>query len=563
MHGHKILNIPEPDLKLSNLIVEELGTSGITAQLLVNRGITTPRDAEYFLRADAKALLDPLSFSDMPKALDIINSAVRDKKKIMIFGDYDVDGITALAVLKEALVKKGALVSHYLPHRIKEGYGLNKNIANICREKHIGVLITVDCGTNSLDIISDLRKHGIEVIITDHHEPSGDSSRPASALINPKVNGSGYGFKDLAGVGVAFKLAQAVLSEGLKDEFDLVCLGTIADVAPLRGENRIFAKEGLKQLSCTRRPGLKALMEVSGLKNKKIITAGFVSYILGPRLNASGRVGNAETSLDLLLSRDEAEASALAKAVHEHNRHRQKIEEKILQEAEAIISREINFKEHRVIVLAKEDWHQGVLGIVASKLADRFYRPTILISVNENMCKGSGRSIENFHLFHALLECKELLEGFGGHSHAVGILIAKDSISDFKDKINKLAHEKLSLQDLIPALDIDMELGLSDINDKVVRELEILEPFGAGNPEPVFYTRSLRLKGEALKLGRETLKFWATDGTVTYPVIGFGMSSLKQSLEEANVFDLVYAPRIDSWQGEGSVILEVKDIFFR
>lgn len=563
MHGHKILNISEPDFKLRNSFVSELGISAITAQLLINRGISTPGGAQYFLRADTGSLLDPLSFSDMPKAVNIINNAVRDKKKIMIFGDYDVDGITALTVLKEALGKKDARVSHYLPHRIKEGYGLNKNIINICREKHISVFITVDCGTNSLDIISELRRHGIEVIITDHHEPCENSSHPASALINPKVNGSGYGFKDLAGVGVAFKLAQAVLSRPLKDELDLVCLGTIADVAPLCGENRIFAREGLRQISCTKRPGIKALMEVSGLKNKKVITAGFVSFILGPRLNASGRVADAEVSLNLLLSRDEAEALALAKTVHEHNRHRQKIEEKIMQEAEAIINREINFKEHRVIVLAKEDWHQGVLGVVASKLADRFYRPTILISVTEGMCKGSGRSIENFHLFHALLECRELLEGFGGHSHAVGILIAKDSISNFKDKINRLAHEKMSLRDLIPSLDIDMELSLSDISDRAVRELEMLEPFGAGNPEPSFYTRGLTLKGETLGLGRETLKFWATDGTVTYPAIGFGMSSLKQSLEEARSFDLVYTPKIDNWQGEGSVILEVEDIIFR
>jgi single-stranded-DNA-specific exonuclease len=249
--------------------------------------------------------------------------------------------------------------------------------------------------------------------------------------------------------------------------------------------------------------------------------------------------------------------------VEAHNRQRQKIENKILDEAEDLINKEINFKDHRVIVLAKEDWHQGVLGIVASKLADRFYRPTIVISLSEGLCKGSARSIKNFHLFDALLECKEFLSSFGGHAHAAGLVINKEKIKDFKSTINRLAHNRLTLEDLLPSLDVDMQIEFSDLNEEVISELERLEPFGTGNPEPLFYTRRLRLKGEPQILGRETLKFWVSDGAFTYQAIGFGMSSFKDSLTQANSFDLVYTPRLDTWQDNLAVLLEVRDMFFK
>jgi single-stranded-DNA-specific exonuclease len=342
----------------------------------------------------------------------------------------------------------------------------------------------------------------------------------------------------------------------------LVSLGTIADVAPLTGENRVLVKEGLSQLAQTERLGIKALIDASGIRGKKI-TATFVSYILGPRINASGRMDTADIALRLLLSENKDEADELAQAVEAYNRQRQKIENKIMEEAQAIIDKEINFKEHKIIVIAKEGWHEGVLGIVASKLADRLYRPTILISAGEGLCKGSGRSIKNFHLFGALLECREFLSSFGGHAHAVGLVISKDNITDFKNRINRLAEEKLRLEDILPSLDIDMEVALADLNEEVVAEFQALEPFGAGNPEPLFFSRNLKLKGEPQVLGRETLKFWVSDAMVTWPAIGFGMSYFKESLVNSDDFDLVYYPKIDNWQGRESIILEVKDIFLK
>ncbi len=559
--SHKILNISPLNLNLEGTLSKELGVSRILARVLINRGIRNAQEGDKFLNAGLNELFSPFLFSEMQKAAGIIKKAAASKEKVMVFGDYDVDGVTALAVMKLALAKLGLKPVHYLPHRIKEGYGLNKNIAHIAHAKGVKLLITVDCGTNSQDEIKELRHQGIEVVVTDHHEPLNSDTPFASAIINPKLKSGHYPYRDLAGVGVAFKLAQAVTAEDLFENLDLVSLGTIADVVPLTGENRIMVRERLSRIRHTKNMGLNALIENSGIKDKDI-TTGFVSYILGPRLNASGRMDTAEVSLKLLLSQNEEEAKECAQAIETFNRQRQKVEGKILQEAEDLINREINFKEHKVIVVAKDNWHQGVLGIVASKLADRFYRPTILISITEDLCKGSGRSIKNFHLFQALSECQDFLETFGGHSHAAGIVIAKDNIGDFRNKINLLAQERLHLEDLLPRLDIDMELKLSELDAQSVLELEVLEPFGTGNPEPLFYTQGLKLKGSPQVLGRDTLKFWVSEGQATCQAIGFGMGGLKESLMHAHNFSLVYSPKIDRWQGDEAVILEIEDIFF-
>ena len=560
-HNHKILKIPPLDESLQRGLREELGVSSVLAQLLINRGLTDAKSARKFLKTDLGDLLDPFSFADMRSAVGLIEKAASEKQKVLLFGDYDVDGITSLALLDSTLKKCGIKAEHYIPHRIREGYGLSRDIIRIAKEKNIKLLITVDCGTNSVKEVEGLRRNNIEVIITDHHEQSHDAA-PASAVINPKSKNSDYKYRDLAGVGVAYKLCQALSGKTLPEDLDLVSLGTIADIVPLTGENRLIVKEGLLRLNSTKRPGLRALMESSGIKGK-LITSTFVSFILAPRINASGRMGSADTALSLLISENEEEAKELAGVIEGYNRQRQKVESKIMEEAQDIIDKEVNFKEHKIIVIAKEDWHQGVLGIVASKLADRFYRPTILISLDDTLCKGSGRSIKNFHLFQALLDCQESLSSFGGHSHAVGMTIDRANIEDFKSKINQLARERLKLEDLIPSLEVDMEITLGEIAQGLAREIESLEPFGNGNPEPLFYTRGLKLKGEPQVLSRSTLKFWVSDGTNTYEAIGFGMGGLRDSLVNSVSFDLVFTPQIDDWRGEEGIILEVKDIFLR
>ncbi len=563
MRPRKVLNIAIADSKLQDLFHKELKISKITAQLLVNRGVNNLSDANKFLKVSPNDLLDPFLFQDMPKAVKIIKEFIKNKDKILVFSDYDVDGITSLALLSDVLSKLGGGLSHYIPHRVKEGYGLSKNIVNIAKEKNAKLVITADCGINSHKEVQDLRHNGIEVIITDHHEPFNDEKGvSASAVINPKTKDSNYRYRDLAGVGVAYKLCQALTRNLLQEELDLVSLGTIADSVPLTGENRIIAKEGLVRIGNTERPGLKALLETSGIKGK-VMTSQSVSFILGPRINACGRLDSAELSLNLLMSRDDAQALEIAGEIEKFNRQRQKIESGILEEAYDLVEREIDFKEHKILVIAKEGWHQGLLGIVASKIMDKFYRPTIIISKTDGLCRGSGRSIKNFHLFDSLSECAQLLESFGGHKHATGLVITSANIEEFRNKINLLAKEKLRVEDLLPGLDIDMELNLSDLDHGFVQELDILEPFGTGNPEPLFYTRNLKLKGESRVLGRGTLKFWVTDGKLTYPAIGFGMAEVKESLECADCLDLVYNPKIDEWQGAHSLILEVKEIFLK
>ena len=446
--------------------------------------------AHKFLQVKAEHLLNPYSLLQMDKAVGRIKDAQKNKEKVMIFGDYDVDGITALGLLKDTLQRCGLNVTHYLPHRINEGYGLNKNILHIAKQKMVKLLITVDCGMSNYREIEELQRHNIDVIVTDHHEPVATQAPAATSIINPKLKNSTYKCRDLAGVGVAYKLCQAITDSLLLEELDLVSLGTIADSVPLTGENRVIAKEGLVRIPRTKRAGLKVLIDNAGISGKKINTTS-VSFILGPRINASGRMDTAELSLNLLMSESKNEADRIAKVIEQHNRQRQKVESQILEEAQDIINREISFKEDKIIVIAKEDWHQGVLGIVASKIADKFYRPAIIISIGDKMCKGSARSIENFHIFDALLECKEFLHSFGGHRHAAGLLIARDNLESFRETINRIAQQRLSLEDLLPSIDIDIEFSLSELNEELVRELEALEPFGTGNPEPLFYTRGL------------------------------------------------------------------------
>ena len=562
MSSHSILRIATPNVSLQNQLTKELGISKILAQILINRKITSIPAAEKFLKSSISDLISPHLFLDMPKAISLVKKAKENKEKVMVFGDYDVDGITSTVLLKNTLVGMGLEVLHHIPHRVNEGYGLNPGIVRFARENQVKLMVTADCGIVNHEEIEALRQGNIDVIVTDHHEPQDAHLPAASSIINPKLKHSGYPFRELAGVGVAYKFAQAVSGSLLVDDLDLVALGTIADSVPLTGENRIIAKEGLTRLPQTKRLGLRAIIENAGIENKKF-NSTYVSFIIAPRLNAPGRMDYAEVSLKLLMCQDIQAAQGLAQELEKFNRQRQKIESKILEEAEELINQQMNFKENRVIVIAKEDWHQGVLGIVASKLADRFYRPAIVISIKDDLCKGSARSIKNFHLFDALTDSKELLDSFGGHAHAAGLLITKDNIDEFRKSINKLASDRLTLEDLLPSKDIDAQLLLGDLNAPLVKELELLEPFGMANPEPLFYTRNLKLKGQLQLLNRGTLKFWATDGVTTLEVIAFGMSNLRESLLQADSFDLVYTPKIDNWRQEESMILEAKDIFFK
>jgi len=557
----RIWNIAKTNHKLQNSLTQDLGISAILANLLINRGIKDASEAERFLNPSIASLHDPYQMPDMPRAVERIRQAIENKEKILLYGDYDVDGLTALALLESLFTKQGVKTLHYVPHRVNEGYGLSKEALGFALTHKVNLIITVDCGISNAKEIHELNKHNIDVIVTDHHQISAGSLPECVAVVDPKRPDARYPYKDLAGVGVAFKLAQCIAGDAFEEALDLVLLGTVADMAPLTGENRILVKRGLEQFCLSKRPGLKALLEESGLKSKRISTTS-ISYILAPRINASGRIDSAQASLELLLTRSEDRAKDLAGILTKHNQQRQKIEKKMLLEAQDLIGKEVNFKEHNVIVVAKEGWHRGVLGIVASKIMDAFYRPTVVISLSDGICKGSCRSIKNFHIFDALWDSRDLLENFGGHAHAAGISIIKENVQEFKRRINHVAKNKMLLEDLIPSFDVDMEVGLGDLSLDLLDDIGRLEPFGSGNPGAIFYTKGLYLKGQPQVMARDTLKFWCTDGKFTYSAVGFGKGSFYDSLQSAEKFDLIYTPSLDDWRDRQAVQLEIKDIRF-
>ena len=549
--------IKNPDINLQILLSRELGINPLTAQLLINRGINSITDAEKFLTAHISDLSSLHKLPDVKKSIARLKKAVKNKEKIFIFGDYDVDGISSSALLSSMLLKEGADINCYLPHRVKDGYGLNKDMVTLAKEKKASLFICVDCGTSDKEEIKALHDAKIDTIVMDHHECKG--AHPAAlGFINPKRRDSDYAYRDLASVGIVFRFLQAYTEKDLLSELDLVSLGTIADVAPLNGENRILVKEGLKQIEKTKRPGLVALIESCGLKDKSI-SCSSVGFVLGPRLNATGRIDNAEKSLDLLMSKNHSDGKILSKELSRLNSLRQRIGEKVLEEASSMADA-THFKEKYAIVLAKEGWHQGVLGIIASRIAERFYRPAIIISLANGMGKGSARSIKDFHLYDALSKCSNLLDSFGGHKGAAGLTINRNNIDKFTKMMNDAAKAMLTAEHLIPSLDIDAEISLSDINEDLLFEIDTLEPFGMANTRPLFCSKNLLVKDGASVLKAGTLKFWVTDGSFTCCAIGYRMKEYLSLVQKGAKVDIAYAPRLDTWQGQRQITLEVKDI---
>lgn len=558
---NKIWKVKDPNPAAQQALSAALGISRITAQLLLNRGITDTAGASNFLKCSLASCHEPRLLKDMDKAVMRIKKAIRGKEKILVYGDYDVDGMTGVTILYTALKNLGADVSSYIPNRIEEGYGLNSAAMRLAHKNGMSLILTVDCGITSIKEVDYASSLGMDVIVTDHHEIVESRVPRAYAVINPMQPDCGYPFKHLAGVGIAYKLAKALYEDTsffAEDFLDLVSLGTVADIAPLVGENRVLTKYGLGELNRRGRVGLKALMDVAGLNGKEIIS-GHIGFILGPRINAMGRTGSPQKALDLLLTEDALEASTLAKMLDVENRNRQKIESRILDEALSKVEREVNFKHHRVIVLASENWHPGVIGIVASRIADRFYRPAILISLDGKLGKGSGRSIDNFHLFDYLFRCKDALVGFGGHESACGVTIEKDRIDEFRDLINQEASKGTEDMTFRAPLDIDMDIPLGELDEDVIAQIEGLAPFGSDNPKPLLCSSSLTVKDGPRPIGKSGFKMWVTDGRITCEAVSFGRNDLVAPQSGSRV-DLAYVPSINDWQGVSSIQLELKDI---
>jgi len=558
----KIWNIKNQRHQKEQLYISnELGISPILAQLLINRGIKNPKDAHNFLFGNISSIYDPFLLKGMKKAVLRIRKAALSKERVMIYGDYDVDGVTSCALLKIVLRELGIESVTYIPNRIEEGYGLNLKAVKYAKAKGIELIITVDCGIDAIREVKLANTFGIDVVITDHHEIKKDDMPPAYAIINPHQKGCEYPFKYLAGVGIAYKLSQALMKKRyyhLEEHLDLVALGTVADIAPQISENRIFTKHGLSKLNETKKTGLKSLIKQTGLSGKNI-SSSHIGYILGPRINAMGRIGSADVALKLLLAEDKIEADKLAGILNNENKNRQKIEAAILEEAILKLEREINFKEHCVIVLAEEGWHAGVVGIVASRIQDRYYRPTIVIALNGDKGKGSGRSIDNFNLFNAMIDSKEHLLNFGGHEAACGLSIHKKNIDKFRKKINQYAWENIDGDDLFPKLDVDMNIDLSVLTLDVINELEMLKPYGPENPRPLFSSHGVMMRNDPRFIGKKGFKMLVNQENATCETVSFRRDTFDIP-RQGQVLDIAYTPSLNSWQGIDSIQLDLKDL---
>ncbi len=543
----------------------------LLAQLCINRGLTTKAQLRALLKASLADLHNPYTLLDMDRAVERIVRALRNKEKITIYGDYDVDGVTATALLLWFFRELGVELPYYLPHREREGYGLNAEAIQHIHSEGTTLLLTVDCGISALREVCLARELGMDVIITDHHQCPPELPE-AFAILNPHRPGCPYPDKVLCGVGIAFKLVTALRARlrqekgwkeklpNLKRHLDLVALGTIADIVPLTEENHILARQGLEELTRTAKVGLQALKRVAGLEHKPI-TAMQVSFGLAPRLNAAGRMETAHEAVELLVTENPQHAWELAQRLERTNRRRQTIQEHILQEAKKALDSDHSFAQEPAIVLAKEGWHPGVIGIVAAKLVEEYAKPAILISLQGDVGKGSGRSIPPLHLYQGLSACQELLSAFGGHKAAAGLTIDRRHIEAFRTQFNQVVCAQIGTEDFRPILHIDAEITLADLTRPVLEMFKLLEPFGEANPPPILVAHDLETtRVQALGRERNHVRLTVRQQSITFQTIGFRLAHLLPEIQQAKRLALAFTPQLHRWNGREEIQLLVHDI---
>jgi single-stranded-DNA-specific exonuclease len=536
---------------------KENGFSSLLAQLLFNRGLTSSSQFKSFLSTDGSLLNNPFLLLEMDKAVDRIFRALRDKELIAIYGDFDADGVTATATLTQGLAILGGKVIPYVPHRVEEGHGLNYAALKKLQKQGVTLVITVDCGISFSAEIEQAQKNGLDIIVTDHHKVP--SIPPAVAVVDPKREDSKYPFRDLAGVGVAFKLLQALLAETGKEErleefLDLVAVGTVVDMMPLVGENRLLVKRGLEVLNATRRLGFREIVSQARL-NKNKLSSEDLSFIIGPRLNAPGRVGYATASYQLLVTESPEEARILASELEARNSERKRLTSQVLEVAREKLPSE----EMPLLMVGDEDFPAGIVGLVASNLVEEFYRPAVVIHLGEEISRGSARSIPEFSIINALSKCQDLFIRFGGHDRAAGFTLPTSNLEILQQKLMKMAESELSDVDLHPTITIDAEIPLSSLNWEVFRLIESLGPFGEGNPTPIFLSRHVKVVNHHI-LGKsgEHLKLKLQDSNnVTWDGMAFGLGGQKENL--SHYIDVVYNLTSDAWSGTELLCLNILD----
>ena len=527
--------------------------------LLLRRGFKTEAEIFSFLNPSLDSLEDPFIFHDMKKAVERIRLAIASGEKILIYGDYDVDGVTASAILYPILKKMGAEVEAHIPHRVKDGYGLNIESLTLWVKRKISLVITVDNGITGIEQVRYLQENGVDAILVDHHIPK-EELPPAYAILSATVHDK-KGDANLAACGLAFKLGWALLGsfDAVKEHLDLVALGTVADLAPVMGDNRILLRLGLQALAKTKKAGLRALMDSAGIVPQRIQYRD-LGFGLGPRINASGRMGSPLNAFRLLVTESPIEAHNLALILEEGNRDRQRVEQEAFQEAARLVEKSVKPEHRHVLVVESPDWHEGILGIVAARLVDRFQRPSIVISIKEGVGKGSGRSIPSFSIFDSVLQCEDLLMSFGGHAQACGLTIRQESLPLFRERLNRVA-ETLGEKTNTVARTADAELLPKELTLKFVKDLERMAPFGPGNPEPVFLSRGLRVRGKVRKRGKDTMQCWMTDeeGAVTCEVVGFrSYEKWRKNDPKQTSFEIAYRPALKNFNGIETMQLELQ-----
>ena len=561
--------VREVDTKRAEKLARALGVSSVIASLLVSRGCADETNARKFLNPSHDQLHDPYLMLGMREAVERLLRAINDGEKILVYGDYDVDGTTGTVVLRRALNLLGAQTGYHVPHRFTEGYGIQQAALEKAKSEGYSVVVSVDCGIRAHEPLHWARESGVDVIVTDHHLPDEDEGAPpAFAVLNPNQRGCPYPDKNLAGVGVAFKLAHALFRERGREAqiagfLKMVAIGTVADVAQLVGENRSIVALGLRDLPKANNPGLRALMEVAGCVEGRSMTAYDLGFRIGPRINAAGRMEAAREVVELFETDEIEEARKIARHLDELNRERQTVQAEITRRALAELSVDETMVDSHVAVIAGENWHRGVIGIAASKVSERINRPCVIISIEDGVGHGSARSIECYHLLDGLTTCADLFEKFGGHSHAAGLTIRGERIAELRRRLNEHAASLIKDEDLQPVLHVDLELPASALTLQFAQELSALEPYGAGNARPVFVTRSFRIAGEPRVMKNRHLKLFVSGaaGRTLETVWWGGVEELDgQTLRAGDRIEMAYTVEQNTWRGETRLQLCVQDL---
>lgn len=550
---------------LIETLSREVQIPPLVARVLCNRGLSSTQVIQDFFNPSTELLHDPFLMKNMDRGVERILTALREKEPITLYGDYDVDGITSVSMLYLFLRDLGGDAHPYIPDRRNEGYGLSEQGIREAASKGKGLIISVDCGITSLEEAKLAKQLGLDLIISDHHEP-GEELPEAAAVINPKRKDCSYPFKDLAGVGVAYKIAQGILAamnldaEYAEKYIDLVALGTAADIVPLVGENRVFVKEGLDKINIRPEVGIESLIQIAGIRPRKI-EVGHVIFGLAPRINAVGRLGDALRAVRLLVTRDKSVSRQTAQVLEQENRRRKELDNKTLQEAIAEIEHTYDTTEMRSIVLAHEKWHSGVIGIVASRLIERYYRPTVMISIDGDIGKGSARSIAGFDIYSALKSCGDCLLQYGGHKYAAGLTISAARVQEFRERFDAIAREFIPDTDLHPKIKIDAEIGLDQITPEVVAVLERFAPFGPSNTRPNFLSRNLEVYGAPRIVGVNHLKFRVRQHGQMFDAIGFNLGDYIYRVDNGmRTLEMVYGIEENEYMNRKTTQLRVRDL---